>query len=147
MPSIKKYFVRISEQPLNPTEAMDFVDSNSNGASTLFRGVTRDHTQDRKVLFLEYECYETMAITKLEQVCKEIVAQWNVKVAILHRIGKLYVGEVSLVVAIGSPHRKDSFNACQYSVDRIKQIVPIWKKEYFTEGSIWIEDESGFRPF
>tara|TARA_Y100000817_G_C16556304_1_gene411098 strand:- start:116 stop:559 length:444 start_codon:yes stop_codon:yes gene_type:complete len=145
--TIEKINVEISELKLDQSIAKNFVSSNSHGACTIFEGVTRDHSDNRKVKFLEYECYKPMAIKKLKQICEEIIEKWDVKVSILHRIGKLEIGEVSLIVATGSPHRKEGIQACEYSVDRIKEIVPIWKKEFFEGGSIWIEDENGFRPF
>tara|TARA_Y100000996_G_C22454781_1_gene615401 strand:- start:118 stop:561 length:444 start_codon:yes stop_codon:yes gene_type:complete len=143
----QKFHVEISESTLDQSTAKKFVNTSSHGACTIFEGVTRDHSDNRKVKFLEYECYNPMAIKKLNEICSEILEKWDVKVAILHRIGKLEIGEVSLIVAIGSPHRKEAIQACEYSVDRIKQIVPIWKKEFFEGGSVWIEDENGFRPF
>ena len=145
--TIEKIHVEISELKLDQSIAKNFVSSNSHGACTIFEGVTRYHSDNRKVKFLEYECYKPMAIKKLKQICEEIIEKWDVKVSILHRIGKLEIGEVSLIVATGSPHRKEGIQACEYSVDRIKEIVPIWKKEFFEGGSIWIEDENGFRPF
>ena len=145
--TIEKIHVEISELKLDQSIAKNFVSSNSHGACTIFEGVTRDHSDNRKVKFLEYECYKPMAIKKLKQICEEIIEKWDVKVSILHRIGKLEIGEVSLIVATGSPHRKEGIQACEYSVDRIKEIVPIWKKEFFEGGSIWIEDENGFRTF
>ena len=103
----KKFHVQISESKLDQSIAKKFVKSNSHGACTIFEGVTRDHSDNRKVEFLEYECYEPMAIKKLEQICAEIIEKWGVKISILHRIGKLEIGEVSLIVATGSPHRKE----------------------------------------
>ena len=111
-----------------------------------FIGVTRDHTGDRNVLFLEYEAYQSMAQTKLEEIANEMCQNWDVKVSIAHRLGRVNIGEASLVVAVGSSHRKEAFDATEYSVDRIKQIVPIWKKEHFEGGEVWIEDSAGFRP-
>lgn len=141
-----KYFVTITESPLDPAEIGLAVRKDNHGALVTFIGVTRDHTGDRKVLFLEYEAYQSMAQTKLEEIANEMCQNWAVKVSIAHRLGRVNIGEASLVVAVGSSHRKEAFDATEYSVDRIKQIVPIWKKEHFEGGEVWIEDSAGFRP-
>ena len=105
-----------------------------------FLGTTRAQTGDRAVLHLEYEAYEPMARDKLSEIVSEMRDRWDVDdVAISHRLGRLEIEDISLVVAVGSPHRRDAFEASLYSVDRIKEIVPIWKKEYFEGGEVWIE--------
>ena len=141
-----KYFVTITKSPLDPAEIGLAVREDNHGALVTFTGVTRDHTGDRKVLFLEYEAYQSMAQTKLEEIASEMCHNWDVKVSIAHRLGRVNIGETSLVVVVGSRHRKEAFDATEYSVDRIKQIVPIWKKEHFEGGEVWIEDSAGFRP-
>jgi molybdopterin synthase catalytic subunit len=85
-----------------------------------------------------------MADAKLAEVADEMRERWSVDVAIAHRLGRLEIGDISLVVAVGSPHRKDAFAACQYSVDRIKQLVPIWKKEFFEGGEVWVGSQEDF---
>ena len=109
------------------------------GAVVTFLGTTRDTTRHRKVLRLEYEAYVPMAEKKLAEVAQEMRDRWDVGVAMAHRLGRLEIGDISLVVAVSAAHRKDAFAACQYSVDRIKQTVPIWKKEYFEGGEVWVE--------
>ena len=111
----------------------------TNGAVLTFLGTTRSFTRGRRVLHLEYEAYRPMADNKLAEIADEIRERWDVEdVAIAHRLGRLEIGDISLVVAVASPHRERAFEACQYSVDRIKQIVPIWKKEYFEGGEVWV---------
>ncbi len=111
----------------------------TDGAIVTFIGVTRNHTGDRNVLYLEYEAYRPMADNMLAKVAEEMKAKWPVgEVAIFHRLGRLEIGEASLVVAVAASHRKEAFEACQYSIDRIKQIVPIWKKEFFEGGEVWV---------
>ena len=111
----------------------------TDGAIVTFVGVTRNHTGDRNVLYLEYEAYRPMADNMLAQVAEEMKAKWPVgEVAISHRLGRLAIGEASLVVAVAASHRKEAFEACQYSIDRIKKIVPIWKKEFFEGGEVWV---------
>ena len=115
----------------------------SNGAVVTFLGTTRDSTDGRRVLHLEYEGYRPMTDRKLEEVRDEIRDRWSIEdVAIAHRLGRLEIGDISLVVAVSSPHRADAFAACNYAVDRIKQVVPIWKKEFFEDGEVWVGSES-----
>ena len=132
--------ILITEEPLDPEATTALVRESANGAVVTFLGTTRDRTGDRRVLYLEYEAYRPMADKKLAEIADEVTERWPVEdVAIAHRLGRLEIGEVSLVVAIASPHRKDAFAACQYVVDRTKQTVPIWKKEFFEGGEIWVE--------
>ena len=124
--------IEITDRPLEPDAITATVRDDSNGAVVTFLGATRDTSQDRKVLHLEYEAYRPMADKKLAEIVDEIRMRWRIDhMAISHRIGRLEIGEISLVVAVASPHRKEAFTACHEAVDRIKQIVPIWKKEFF----------------
>ena len=132
--------IQITSEPLDPEAITALVKEPTNGAVVTFLGTTRDSTGDRRVLHLEYEAYAPMAEKKLAEIAREMRERYSVEdVAIAHRLGRLEVGETSLVVAVASPHRKEAFGACQYAVDRIKQTVPIWKKEYFEGGEVWIE--------
>ena len=127
-------------QPLDPEAITARGKKDTNGAVVTFLGTTRSITGDRRVLHLEYEAYLPMAEKKLAEVADEMCAKFDVEdVAISHRLGRLEIEEISLVVAVASPHRSDAFAACQYAVDRIKQTVPIWKKEFFEGGEVWIE--------
>ena len=132
--------IEITHEPLDPDAITARVRKPSNGAVLTFLGTTRAQTADRAVLHLEYEAYEPMALDKLSDIAAEIRDRWDVEdVAISHRLGRLEIEDISLVVAVASAHRKDAFEASQYSVDRIKEIVPIWKKEYFDGGEVWVE--------
>ena len=132
--------IRVSEGRLDPEAITDLVQGGSSGAVVTFLGTTRETTGDRRVRALEYEAYVPMAESKLAQVAEEMKERWEVnEVAIAHRLGRLDIGEISLVVAIASAHRREAFAACQYAVDRIKQTVPIWKKEFFEGGEVWVE--------
>ncbi len=132
--------IEFTEKSLDPEGITAKVRRDSNGAVVTFLGTTRDSTGDRKVLYLEYEAYRPMAEKKLAEIMDEIRRQWSVgDIAIAHRLGRLEIGDISLVVAVGSPHRQEAFAACQYTVDRIKQAVPIWKKEVFEGGEVWVE--------
>lgn len=132
--------IDITYEALDQEAITQKVRDDSTGAVVTFLGTTRDVTADRKVLYLEYEAYLPMAEKKLAEVAHEILAKWPLhSVAISHRLGRLEISDVSLVVAVSSRHRMDAFAACQFSVDRIKQTVPIWKKEFFEGGEVWVE--------
>ena len=137
--------ITITNETLCPDAITDSVKSDSNGAVVTFLGSTRDSTAARKVQYLEYEAYRPMADNQLARIIDEIRERWGISdVAIAHRLGRIEIGDLSLVVAIASPHRKEAFEASAYAIDRIKQIVPIWKKEFFEGGEVWVgsqEDE------
>ena len=134
--------IYITRDPLNEVEITETVRKSSNGAMITFLGTTRDFSAGRNVLYLEYEAYQPMAENMFEQITKEVKEKWNITdMSIAHRIGKLKIGETSLIVAIGSPHRKEAIAATDYTIDRIKKIVPIWKKEFFEGGEVWIGEE------
>ena len=136
--------IEITFEPLDPDSVTAKVRKDGNGAVVTFLGTTRDSTGSRDVLHLEYEAYEPMAKKKLAEIIGEMREKFGVEdAAVSHRLGRLQIGEISLVIAVASPHRKDAFAACQYAVDRIKQTVPIWKKEYFQGGEVWIESPDG----
>ena len=110
------------------------------GAVATFVGTVRDQNSGRRVLWLVYEAYEPLARKALARIGEEVSAQWpSVRLAIHHRVGRLNIGEASVVIAVASAHRADAFAACRYAIERIKQIVPIWKHEHFEGGDVWIE--------
>ena len=134
--------IEITRQPLKPEEVTAKVRSDTNGAVVTFLGTTRLFAEGKRVLYLEYEAYEEMALKELEKIHREIRSEWNIDdIAITHRIGRVDIGEVSLVVAVASPHRNEAFRACHETVDRIKERVPVWKKEYFEDGYHWVACE------
>ncbi len=129
----------LTPNPLDAREVEALVTRPEAGAVVTFRGTVRNHTRARQVEYLEYEVYPAMATAKLEQVVQELQAQWPLCLgAIAHRYGRLLVGESAVVIAVSSPHRADAFAACQFAIDRIKEIVPIWKKEVGPDGSTWV---------
>ena len=135
--------IRITAEPLDPREITELVRKPSNGAVVTFLGTTRDLFEGRDVDHLEYEAYQPMAEDMLRQIVDEIKERWAIDdVAVAHRVGRVDVGEISLVVAIGSPHRKEALEASAYLLDRIKTIVPIWKKEVFLGGEVWVGSQS-----
>jgi molybdopterin synthase catalytic subunit len=130
----------VTGDPLDLPALVRLVDAAGMGAVTTFLGLVRDHNQGRRVTHLVYEAYEPLAERALTVIVEEAREHWPTTVmAIHHRTGKLEIGEASVAIAAGSPHRADAFAACRYAIERIKQIVPIWKHEYFDGGDVWIE--------
>ena len=131
--------ILVTHETLSPESITATVSANTNGGVVTFLGTTRNETDGRRVLYLEYEAYQDMAEKTLARVAREVNDRWGITdLAIAHRLGRLEIGDVSLVVAAASPHRAEAFAACQYVVDRIKQDVPIWKKEVFADGEVWV---------
>jgi molybdopterin synthase catalytic subunit len=110
------------------------------GAVTTFVGLVRDHNQGRRVSFLEYEAYEPLAVRALQRILEEAREAWpSTRLGVHHRTGRIDIGEASVIIAAASPHRADAFAACRYAIERVKQIVPIWKHEHFEGGEVWLE--------
>jgi len=130
----------ITAQPVLPDEVSRRVINPAVGSVVTFTGVVRGSNLGRQVRSLEYEAYPEMAEPILAQIGQEIRARWPVEqVAIVHRVGRLEIGEVSVVIAVASAHRQGAFEAGSYAIDRVKQIVPVWKKEILDDGEVWIE--------
>ena len=112
----------------------------SDGAVTTFLGLVRNHNAGRRVQFLEYEAFEPLALRAFERISQEISSLWpDVRLALHHRIGRIEIGDASVAIAAASPHRANAFSACRYAIERVKQIAPIWKREFFEGGDVWIE--------
>jgi molybdopterin synthase catalytic subunit len=135
--------VAITEAPLDVTGLTALVLEGGDvgpGAVATFVGVVRDRNMGRRVLFLEYEAYEALAVKALERVVAEARVQWpDTRLALHHRTGRLEVGEASVAIAAASPHRAHAFAVCRYAIERVKQIAPIWKREHFEGGEVWLE--------
>jgi molybdopterin synthase catalytic subunit len=130
----------ITTHPIDAAVLVSAVGAGNTGAITTFAGLVRDHNQGRRVTHLVYEAYEPLAERALGRIVEEVCEQWpSATLAVHHRIGRLEIGETSVVIAAASPHRADAFAACRYTIERVKQIVPIWKHEYFEGGDVWIE--------
>lgn len=130
---------RLTSSPLELSDVIDRVHAEGHGAIVSFVGTIRKRSHDREVLRLEYEAYPEMALSELENVAAFVCQRWPLAtVAIHHRIGSLAVGETAVVLAVSTPHRQDGFAAASACIDRLKQTVPIWKKEIFTDGSSWV---------
>ena len=131
---------RITPEPLDALELMQAVGNDAAGAVSLFAGVVRNENLGRRVEFLEYDAYPPMAERKMREIADEVRARWPVTgVAMAHRTGRLQIGEASVIIAVSSPHRADAIEACHYAIDRLKAVVPVWKKEVFEGGEEWLE--------
>ena len=137
---------KITTEVITGAEVTEAVEGPDAGAVVLFLGTVRNNTDGRAVKHLEYEAYPPMAEKKMAEIAEEVSEKWGLdRVAMVHRVGKLEIGEVSVAVAVASPHRKDGFEACRYAMDRLKQIVPIWKREIWADGeSEWVKPDSVF---
>ncbi|WP_186576396.1 molybdenum cofactor biosynthesis protein MoaE [Aquibacillus kalidii] len=132
----------VQEKPIQLEEIVKKVESSNAGAITTFIGTVREWTKGKRTVYLEYQAYVPMAEKMLAQIGSEIQAKWeNTKVAITHRIGHLDISDVAVIIAVSSPHRKAAYEANEYAIERIKQIVPIWKKEQWEDGEAWIGDQ------
>ena len=115
-------------------------DTGSDGAVTTFLGVVRNHNAGRRVQYLEYEAFEPLALRAFELISEEVTRHWpGVRLALHHRIGRIEIGDASVAIAAASAHRAAAFSACRYAIERVKQIAPIWKREFFEGGEVWIE--------
>ncbi len=131
--------IEITSSPIIAQPVIDSVRKNTHDAVVTFVGTVRNNSEGKQVLYLEYEAYPAMAEKKLNEIAKEIQTRWGIgDIAVVHRVGRLEIGDIAIVIAIGSPHWQEAFEACQYAIDRIKEAVPIWKKEFYEDGSAWI---------
>lgn len=130
----------ILSDPLDAAALEALVADGETGAVTTFVGRVRRQNAGRTVLWLEYEAYAPLAIASFERIASEAEERWpGAKLAIVHRVGRLAIGEASIAIAAGSPHRREAFAACRYAIERVKQISPIWKHEHFDGGAVWVE--------
>jgi molybdopterin synthase catalytic subunit len=136
---------RVVERPLSPDTIADTVADPGAGGIVIFSGVVRNETAGRPVKYLEYEAHAPMAEAKMREIGESVRGRWPGvrRVAMLHRIGRLEIGESSVLIAVSAAHRKDAFEACHYAIDTLKQTVPVWKKEYFEDGEVWVGLQGG----
>jgi len=136
----ERILIRVAAESVDPQEALAFVADAAAGGTCLFLGTVRGHSDAGDVTGLDYEAWDELAERRLREIAGEMTSKWDVgKVALLHRTGRLEIGEVSVAVACSAPHRADAFEACRHGIERIKQDVPIWKKESLTTGDAqWV---------
>lgn len=134
----------VTGDPLSVDDLMGTVLTEADGAVVTFAGTVRDNHMGRRVNALEYEAYADMAEAEMERIGVEMIKKWSLHgIAMRHRTGKLVVGEVSVVIAASAPHRREAFEACSEALDMLKATVPVWKKEYFEDGEVWVGQGAG----
>ena len=133
---------RITREPIDAQAISRQLLRTADGAVCVFEGVVRDHSKGKRTLYLEYEGYESMALKKLEEIGVFVRQAWEIgTIAIVHRLGRMEIGETSVAVIVTSSHRRAAFDACHYAIDKLKKVVPIWKKEFFEDGEVWVEGQ------
>jgi molybdopterin synthase catalytic subunit len=131
---------RVSPEPLDSPAVARLVSSRETGAVITFAGLVRDHNAGRRVLWIDYEAYAPLAEKMFQRIAAEALKMWpSVRLAIHHRVGRLDIGEASIIIAAASAHRAEAFSASRFAIERVKQIAPIWKHEHFDGGDVWIE--------
>ena len=131
--------IQLFDKPLEVETCLDFVKSSRAGGTAVFVGTMREFTKGRRVLRLEFEAYEPMAIKEMQKIADTILEEWSAeKIAMHHRVGVLKTEEIAVVIAVATAHRKAAFEACQYAINTLKKRVPIWKKEVFEDGEVWV---------
>ncbi|HSY59100.1 MAG TPA: molybdenum cofactor biosynthesis protein MoaE, partial [Terriglobales bacterium] len=134
---------RLTREPIRAQELAESLKAPEDGALVVFDGFVRNNFRGKKTLYLEYEAYESMAYAKMREIGAQIREKFSVhRVAIVHRLGRIEIGETSVWIAVSSPHRAAAFDACRFAIDTLKRSVPIWKKEYFVGGAVWAEGET-----
>ncbi|GAB3835583.1 molybdenum cofactor biosynthesis protein MoaE [Hymenobacter jeollabukensis] len=132
--------IQLTDQPIDVAAVLQAVQADGAGAVNAFIGTIRNRSTGRRVVRLHYEAYDQMAVHQLRKVAEQAVERWPMlqEVAIVHRKGTLEIGDVAVAVAVSTPHRAESFAACQYIIDTLKEVVPIWKKEEYEDGTVWV---------
>ncbi|TGE16112.1 molybdenum cofactor biosynthesis protein MoaE [Hymenobacter elongatus] len=132
--------IELTDQPIDVAAVLASVQDDGAGAVNTFIGTVRNQSTGRRVVRLDYEAYDSMALKQMRRVAEQAQEKWPMlrQIAVTHRKGRLEIGDVAVVVAVSTPHRADSFAACQYIIDTIKEVVPIWKKEEYEDGSVWV---------
>ena len=134
--------VAIVHEKIDTAAELEKIKQAEDGAAVVFEGVVRNHSRGRKTLFLEYEAYEEMASKQMESLAEQALTQFQIRdVAVLHRRGRLEIGETSVLIIVASAHRAAAFEACRWLIDTVKRTVPIWKKEHFEDGAVWADGE------
>jgi molybdopterin synthase catalytic subunit len=131
--------IKISDQPLDQEDCLNFVQDDSCGGICIFVGTVRNSTKNKEVLRLDFSAYVPMALKEMQKIAEKCVKDHGIfRIAMHHATGELLIGDIPVVIAVSAPHRGEAFAACQYAIDRLKETVPIWKKEYFQDGEVWV---------
>ena len=140
--AVAEDIIQFVREPIQSREIIESLKAPEDGAVVVFDGFVRDNFKGRRTLYLEYEAYEPMARAQMRAIATEIRAKFAVhRLAMVHRLGRLEIGETSVLIAVSSPHRAAAFDACRLAIDALKRSVPIWKKEYFAGGAVWAEGQ------
>src|SRR5450755_4245743 len=132
----------IIHDKINTDQILEEIKRGEDGAAVVFEGIVRNHSRGRRTLYLDYEAYEEMALKQMEALASQALAQFEIReVRIVHRLGRLQIGETSVLIVVASAHRAAAFDACRWLIDTLKRTVPIWKKEYFEDGAVWADGE------
>jgi len=136
---IERTSIKITSEILNLQECTNFVEDDSCGGIVTFVGTVRNSTQNKKVTLLDFSGYEPMAIKEMQKIANKALENFSIhKIAIHHAVGELQIGAVPVIITVSSAHRKAAFEACEYAIDTLKETVPIWKKEHFEDGEVWV---------
>lgn len=134
--------IRLQSDPIDVAAMVSEVRGDGDGAVSLFVGTVRDAHAGRSVLFLEYEAYEGMAVREIQRIAGEATARFGVtRIAVVHRLGRVDIGEASIAIAVAAVHRAPAMDACRFVIDGVKSTAPIWKREHFVDGIVWVEGE------
>lgn len=134
-----RIFIKLTDSELSLSECYEFVQDNSCGGLAIFVGTVRNSTKNKEVIKLEFSAYDPMAIKEMKIIAERAIELFGVeKIAIHHAVGMLEIGQVPVIITVSSPHREAAFKACQFAIDALKETVPIWKKEYFEDGEVWV---------
>ncbi len=134
--------VQLTSEPIDTASLVEALQRPEDGAIVVFEGIVRDNSRGRRTLYLDYEAYEPMARKQLDQLAAEALQRFQVRdMTVVHRLGRLQIGETSVAIVVASAHRAPGFEACRWMIDTLKKTVPIWKKEYFADGAVWADGE------
>jgi MoaE-MoaD fusion protein len=138
----ESYHCEILHERIPAEQIVERMKQGEDGAVVVFDGIVRNYTRSRKTLYLDYEAYEPMALSQMNALAEKVMANYKIReVAIIHRLGRLEIGESSVLIVVASAHRAAAFDACRFAIDTLKRTVPIWKKEHFTDGAVWADGE------
>jgi molybdopterin synthase catalytic subunit len=142
MSSQPQHYCSIVRGKIETQEVLANLKQPADGAAVVFEGVVRDQTRGRRTLYLDYEAYEEMALKQMDALAEQALQQFPIRdIAMVHRLGRLQIGETSVLIVVASAHRAAAFDACRWLIDTLKRVVPVWKKEYFEDGAVWADGE------
>ncbi len=138
----ENYTCEIVRDRIRTEQILERIKNGEDGAVVVFEGIVRNHTRNRQTLYLDYEAYEPMALSQMNTLAEKVLANHKIReIAIVHRLGRVEIGETSVLIVVASAHRAAAFDACRFAIDTLKRTVPIWKKEHFSDGVVWADGE------